>query len=79
VEVNASDVSQECHWILKSRYRRKEKDEGLQRKVEMDCKRGRLMFEVLMRFIIVEGVAYGEYAYEVPSNAECMLAVAKII
>jgi hypothetical protein len=52
---------------------------GLQRKVKMDCKRGRLMFEVLMRFIIVEGVAYGEYAYEVPSNAECMLAVAKII
>ena len=66
-------------WTLKSRYRKNEKGEGLQRKVKMDCKRGRLMFKVLMRFIIVEGVAYGEYAYEVPSNAECMLAVAKII
>ena len=55
------------------------KDERLQRKVEMACRQGRLMFEVLMRFTTVEGVAYGEYAYEIPSNAECMLAVAKII
>jgi hypothetical protein len=38
-----------------------------------------LVVLLLMRWSYLKEVTYGEYAYEVPSNAECMLAVAKII
>jgi hypothetical protein len=35
-------------WSLKSRYWKKEKDEGLQMKLEMVCRQVELMFKILM-------------------------------